>query len=399
MFNSFELMFICIPFIAAFIGWLTNWGAVKALLYPINFIGIPPIFGWQGVLPKNAEQMSQSFGRLIREQLIDVEAFFADLKGSNNQELEDLVDKVSKQVIEEFATNIAPENWAKAREKLREYITKLIRKNVREVIDSIMESLGREADQLIDIDRITTDAMVEDRALLGEVLNGIADKEFKFIEKSGLYFGFIFGLIQMVVWTLYPKFWVLPAAGFFVGYITNWLAMNLIFEPREEKVIGPFRIQGVFLKRQQEVAVKFADVICDRVLNVENLIKHIEQGAGKEKMQKVIEAQIEKSMRAYEKDTMVAMLVTPEKLKEAKAGLLKRISDADMSQEGPIKSFLNQSDRMKEQITNNLRALDSGEFAGVLRPVFQKDEWKLLLAGGVIGTGIGFLQYLYLFSA
>jgi len=318
MFDNFEFIYLCIPFIAGFIGWLTNWGAVQALLYPIKFVGIPPVFGWQGVLPKNAEQMSESFGRLIREQLLDIESFFSELKNANNQELDDLVDKVADQVIEEFATNIAPENWAKAREKLREYMTNLIRKNVREVVESIMESLGKEADQFIDIDRITTDAMVEDRALLGEILTGIADKEFKFIEMSGLYFGFLFGLVQMGVWIFYPKYWVLPAAGFMVGYVTNWLAMNLIFEPREEKVIGPFRIQGVFIKRQQEVAVKFADVICDRVLNVENLIKHIEQGSSKDKMQKVIEDQIEKSMTAYEKDTMVAMLVTPEKLKEAK---------------------------------------------------------------------------------
>ena len=42
--------------------------------------------------------------------------------------------------------------------------------------------------------------------------------------------------------------------------------------------------------------------------------------------------------------------------------------------------------------------LDSQEFSGVLRPVFQKDEWKLVLAGGAIGTGIGILQVLYLFG-
>jgi hypothetical protein len=33
-----------------------------------------------------------------------------------------------------------------------------------------------------------------------------------------------------------------------------------------------------------------------------------------------------------------------------------------------------------------------------LRPVFQKDEWKLVLAGGVIGTGIGALQVVLLFG-
>ena len=34
----------------------------------------------------------------------------------------------------------------------------------------------------------------------------------------------------------------------------------------------------------------------------------------------------------------------------------------------------------------------------MLRPVFQQDEWKLILAGGVIGVVIGCLQVLYLFG-
>ena len=46
----------------------------------------------------------------------------------------------------------------------------------------------------------------------------------------------------------------------------------------------------------------------------------------------------------------------------------------------------------------NLGALDAEEFGGVLRPVFQKDEWKLILAGGVIGSGIGALQVVLLFG-
>ena len=45
-----------------------------------------------------------------------------------------------------------------------------------------------------------------------------------------------------------------------------------------------------------------------------------------------------------------------------------------------------------------LLELDSEEFGGVLRPVFQKDEWKLVLAGGVIGAIIGALQVIFLFG-
>ncbi|MCP5066136.1 MAG: hypothetical protein GY946_06160 [bacterium] len=300
--------------------------------------------------------------------------------------------------MHEFSTNLAPDKWARAREKLRSYISDLVHRNVRSVTEEILERMSHEASDFIDIDSIVRDAMVEDRALLGLVMMETAGPEFKFIERSGLYFGGLFGLIQMCVWIAYPVGWVLPAAGFFVGYVTNWLAMTLIFEPREPVQVGPFLVQGVFIKRQLEVARHFADIIADRVINSDNLIRHLSEGPSREPVIAIVEEQVEASMRVYERDTMVAMLISKDQIAEAKEDMLHRVRNADMSQSGAVHAFADQSERIQEQIQKNLQELDSSEFSGVLRPVFQKDEWKLILAGGVIGTVIGALQVLFLFG-
>jgi uncharacterized membrane protein YheB (UPF0754 family) len=396
--NDFNPLILLIPFIAGFIGWFTNWLAVKATLYPVEFVGIPPLFGWQGVIPKNTEEMSKSFSALIHDKLIDMEQIFANIDYDDNEELDKVVEDVAQQIIREFSTNIAPDSWARAREKLREYINVLVRRNVRRVTVEILDRMAKEASDFIDIDKIAHEALVEDRALLGRVLTQVAGPEFKFIERSGLYFGFLFGIIQMFVWIVYPQGWVLPAAGFLVGYITNWLAMNLIYEPREPVQIGPWQFQGVFIKRQREVASQFADVIADKVLTAENMVQHISAGPNRQRLLDILESQVEESMQEYERDAMVAMLVSKDKLEEAKADLLDRVRNVDMSDSSQIKTFANQSHRIHAQMEENLGALDAEEFGGILRPVFQKDEWKLILAGGVIGTAIGALQVVLLFG-
>jgi len=396
--DDFNPLVLLIPLIAGFIGWFTNWLAVKATLYPVEFVGIPPAFGWQGVIPKNTDEMSQSFSKLIQDKLVDMEKLFADIDHEDNEELDKVVEDVSVEIIREFSTNIAPDSWARAREKLREYINMLVRRNVRRVTVEIFDRMAAEAGDFIDIDKIAHEALVEDRALLGRVLMDVAGPEFKFIERSGLWFGFLFGVIQMGVWIIYPEGWVLPVAGFLVGYVTNWLAMNLIYEPREPVQIGPFKIQGVFIKRQREVATQFADVIADRVLTPENLVQHISEGPNRQRLLDILEGQVEESMKEYERDAMVAMLVSKDKLEEAKADLLGRVRNADMSDSRQIKTFAGQSHRIHAQMEQNLGALDADQFGGILRPVFQKDEWKLILAGGVIGTGIGALQVVLLFG-
>ena len=389
---------LCIPFIAGFIGWFTNWLAVKAVLYPVEFIGIPPLLGWQGVIPKNAEEMSQSFSVLIHDKLVDMEKIFANIDHDDNEEIDKVVEDVAQEIIAEFSTNIAPDSWERAREKLRGYINMLVRRNVRRVTVAILDRMAKEASDFIDVDAVVRESMKEDRALLGRVLLEVAGPEFKFIERSGLWFGFLFGVIQMVVWIVYPAGWVLPAAGFLVGYITNWLALHLIFEPREPKQIGPFRIQGVFIKRQRQVATSFADVIAEQVLNADNMMQHLSEGPNRQRMLDILEGQVEESMQEYERDAMVAMLVSKDRLEEAKADLLDRVRSADMTDSRQIKTFADQSHHIRAQLEDNLGALDADEFSGILRPVFQKDEWKLILAGGVIGTGIGALQVVVLFG-
>jgi len=389
---------LCIPFIAGFIGWFTNWLAVKAVLYPVEFIGIPPLLGWQGVIPKNAEEMSQSFSVLIHDKLVDMEKIFANIDHDDNEEIDKVVEDVAQEIIAEFSTNIAPDSWERAREKLRGYINMLVRRNVRRVTVAILDRMAKEASDFIDVDAVVRESMKEDRALLGRVLLEVAGPEFKFIERSGLWFGFLFGVIQMVVWIVYPAGWVLPAAGFLVGYITNWLALHLIFEPREPKQIGPFRIQGVFIKRQRQVATSFADVIAEQVLNADNMMQHLSEGPNRQRMLDILEGQVEESMKEYERDAMVAMLVSKDRLEEAKADLLDRVRSADMTDSRQIKTFADQSHHIRAQLEDNLGALDADEFSGILRPVFQKDEWKLILAGGVIGTGIGALQVVVLFG-
>src|SRR5690554_7630937 len=50
--------YLSIPVIAALIGWSTNWLAIKMTFYPLEFIGKPPLLGWQGIIFFKARKMA-----------------------------------------------------------------------------------------------------------------------------------------------------------------------------------------------------------------------------------------------------------------------------------------------------------------------------------------------------
>merc|ERR1712232_190818 len=100
--------------------------------------------------------------------------------------------------------------------------------------------------------------------------------------------GFVLGIIQMLLWLALEnsdpdtvcdghsgpfKCWggfvILPLSGLIIGYFTNWLGITMIFRPVEPHIIcgGYVNIQGVFLKRQQQVSEELTRMICKELIH------------------------------------------------------------------------------------------------------------------------------------
>jgi hypothetical protein len=75
----------------------------------------------------------------------------------------------------------------------------------------------------------------------------------------------------MAVWWFYQAWWLLPSFGLLLGYATNLVALKMIFNPKRPWRIGPFRVQGLFFKRQQEVAHDYGNLVADEILTTGNI--------------------------------------------------------------------------------------------------------------------------------
>lgn len=57
----------------------------------------------------------------------------------------------------------------------------------------------------------------------------------------------------------------------FIGWITNFVAIKMLFHPRTPRRIGSLTIQGIFPKRQQALAINLAAVIEGELLSHEDI--------------------------------------------------------------------------------------------------------------------------------
>ncbi|HTM20333.1 MAG TPA: hypothetical protein VL172_07500 [Kofleriaceae bacterium] len=393
--NDWTLLLI--PPIAAFIGWFTNWQAVKMMFYPLEFRGIRPWFGWQGIVPANAVSLAGKSTDLITTKLMTLRELFATFKGDEfKKHLGPAMDEATDQVMADLGKSAGP-TWAAMPDPVKAQVRMMVRAEIDKVNVAILDDMAADIEKILDLRGIVTAAAARDKKLITEMFQTVGRKELRFITDSGAYFGLLFGIPQMITWIYWPTWWQLPFCGFLVGYITNWLALKLVFQPRHPVKVGPFTVHGLFHKRQEQVAKEFARLVAGEIINPENMVAHMTQGAAGEHLFAIIDRHIGAMIDRYRSNPMTAMLVPAERWDGLKTEVMARMREELPKPGGFLHIFTRHSVDVHGELFTRMTRLDPISFEGVLRPAFQQDEWKLIVIGGVLGLAAGIFQVLYMF--
>ena len=272
--------YFLIPWIAAFVGWMTNVIALEMTFGPLEFwgcelwrMGDEPwgLFGWQGIIPAKAEKMATVCFELFTMRLFNIQEIFHRLDPVRFSDvMSDPILLMMDSVIEEVATVYMPSVWQKLPKEVKDDIVVTADIEGHAFMAEFMQDMQDHVEDVVDIKHMTVQACIRNKALIVQIFKECGDKEFVFIRRSGFYLGFIFGIFQMLVWFVYDAAWTLPAAGFAVGWLTNYVALKIIFRPlHPTKILCWKNVQGIFLKRQHEVSAIFARIVMTEIMHVE----------------------------------------------------------------------------------------------------------------------------------
>ena len=407
--------YLSIPFVAGVVGWGTNWVAIKMTFFPVEFIGWDlwrpegePIgfFGWQGIIPAKAAKMAAISVDLLTQRLFNVREIFARLDADKfSEEFRPGTEKIMLKLVPEIARDLMPGVWETLPGRVRRALLRKMLDDNRVMVRDLLDEMRENVDQVLDLRTMCIASIVEHKELLNNCFLKCGAKEFPFIVNSGFYFGFLFGLIQMVVYIFFPhEGWVLPVFGLVVGYATNWLALWLIFNPIEKTqyCCGRVTMQGLFLKRQAEVSAEFARINSSTLLTSEKMWESILTGPRNIQFRYMLN----RHSRAFAKTLLgrLRAFLGAHLGHDAHVDALQdRIADRIM-EEMPgqihyVHEYTEAALGMETELREKMAALPSAEFEGVLHPAFQEDEIKLILVGAVLGLGVGFFQLYVVFTS
>lgn len=400
--STLEILKYCsIPIVAALVGWGTNWVAIKLTFWPVNFIGLRPWLGWQGIIPSKSRKMAGISVDNILSKLGSLSEVVEYMDPRHiAQHIVDVIEPQIEAFTEEAMLRERRVLWENLPVSVKNQINERVRRELPKLVDRLVDEVGGNIEDLLDLKDMIQDQLGEDKGLMNRIFLDCGEKEFRFIINSGIYFGFAFGIVQAAVWYFYPQWWILPLFGLMVGYATNWIALNIIFRPLYPVNILGFKFQGIFLSRQHEVSEVYTEIVTDEILTIRHLVHRLLTGPKSDRVHALIRKHIK---GIVDESAGIARLFVQSAIgPESYANIKEWVGDKaiDVSPE-PFEDSAFVKDRghrVREMMRERMEDLTAEEFQNMLRPAFQEDEMKLILAGAILGLGAGFMQLIFVFG-
>lgn len=95
---------------------------------------------------------------------------------------------------------------------------------------------------------------------------------------------------------MWIEYLIPPLLGAFIGYVTNYIAIKMLFRPFEEKYIFGFKVPftpGLIPRRRKEIANSIAETVEEHILPLEKLQKLFEDSNYKERLHQRVELVID----------------------------------------------------------------------------------------------------------
>jgi len=416
----FEWKLLLIPPITGVIGYITNWIAIRMLFYPLEFRGvdvpgmeqvtarlphrikqIPGMMGgrlgWQGIIPSRARKMGSisvdtGITRIASQrefyEEFDPERIAEHILVTSEDEIHDLIESILQ---EEH-----PELWVNASPLGRRLVHVRVSDRLPEVTRNITDRIGENIDELLDIKRMVIDHLGENPELINRIFLETGEREFTFIVHSGFYLGTLLGCVSVPLFVLINEWWVLPLAGVFVGYATNWLALKMIFYPMHPTDVGPFTLHGLFVRRQDEASETYASIVAEEIITLENIAENLMHGPNSDRTRQMIKEKLEDAVdeSAGLAGPLVRMTtgsVQYESIREeiATRGIeyaVEPMQDTAFNEE--------RSAAIQQLMASRMKEMPAADFAVMLRAAFKEDEWLLVAVGATLGFVAGWIQLL-----
>ena len=181
-----------------------------------------------------------------------------------------------------------------------------------------------------------------------------------------------------------------------IGWITNWVAIKMLFRPHKEINFGLFKIQGLIPKRRTEIGSGIANIIQNELISVKDVISNIDREEFSKRLNALIDEVLDKNLKkkVKEKFPFLQMFFTDKIAKDVG----NTIKDIIMgNQEKIFEIFSNYAEEnidFEVIISGKISNFSLDKLEEIITFLAKKELKHIEVIGAILGMLIGAVQYL-----
>lgn len=191
-------------------------------------------------------------------------------------------------------------------------------------------------------------------------------------------------------------FIIIPVISAFIGWFTNWIAIKMLFHPKEPKRILGITFQGIFPKRQHQFAMKLGKLVSNELLSFAEIEQKISDPANVEKVLKLLETHIDTFLR--EKLTaeipMIGMLIGDKTIGQVKGVFMKELQELFPLLMKQYMNTLENELNLEKIVIEKVKRFSSDKLEDILNQIMSTEFRFVEIIGAVLGFIIGLVQVL-----
>ncbi len=193
------VILLATPLITAAIGWLTNWVAIQMLFHPRKPIHLL-FFRWQGLIPRRQAQLAAQTAEIIEREILQQHGILNEIRKI------DLAPHLEGAAHTLVWQRIGPQLQAIPllggfiNESVLAKFEVIAAESIKEEATPLMEKVAADFEESVDLkEMIETNIVAFDLERLEDIVNEVARKEFRTIERLGAVLGFLVGCAQVAL--------------------------------------------------------------------------------------------------------------------------------------------------------------------------------------------------------
>jgi len=192
----------------------------------------------------------------------------------------------------------------------------------------------------------------------------------------------------------------LPIISALIGYVTNFLAVKMLFHPRKEVNLILFRIQGIFPKRQKKLAQKLGELVARELLSIDDIKNIVKDPSILHGADDIIGEKIDQFLTNFiQSKPMLAMFISGDVKDQIKQTLLSEIVKLLPEMLDMLSKKLEEKVDIKQIVVDKVANFSSDEIEKMLYAIMAKEFAFIEVLGGVLGFFIGLVQMALLLLA